>query len=137
MLVSSLIERKRRGEALTASEWRALLQSYQVDGVPDYQMTALLMAVFFQGLTAEELYTVTDTMLDSGASLSFEGWDTPRGDKHSTGGVGDKTSIVLEAGLDQVHSVFTLFVSGESNEVCHIINGPHEVVGYFHIDACA
>ena len=95
MLVASLIERKRRGEALTASEWRALLQSYQADDVPDYQMTALLMAVFFQGLTAEELYTVTDTMLDSGASLSFEGWDTPRGDKHSTGGVGDKTSIVL------------------------------------------
>ena len=95
MLVASLIERKRRGEALTAPEWRALLQSYQADGVPDYQMTALLMAVFFQGLTAEELYTVTDTMLDSGASLSFEGWDTPRGDKHSTGGVGDKTSIVL------------------------------------------
>jgi len=53
MVVASLIERKRRGEALTASEWRELLQSYGTDGVPDYQMAALLMAVFFQGLTAE------------------------------------------------------------------------------------
>ncbi len=95
MVVASLIERKRRGEALTASEWRELLQAYGADTVPDYQMAALLMAVFFQGLTAEELYTVTDTMLQSGASLSFDGWDTPRVDKHSTGGVGDKTSIVL------------------------------------------
>jgi pyrimidine-nucleoside phosphorylase len=95
MVVASLIERKRRGEALTASEWRELLQSYGTDGVPDYQMAALLMAVFFQGLTAEELYTVTDTMLQSGASLSFDDWETPRVGKHSTGGVGDKTSIVL------------------------------------------
>jgi pyrimidine-nucleoside phosphorylase len=58
-------------------------------------MAALLMAVFFQGLTAEELYTVTETMLHSSAGLSFDGWDTPRVGKHSTGGVGDKTSIVL------------------------------------------
>ena len=95
MVVASIIERKRRGEALTASEWRELLQAYGADGVPDYQMAALLMAVFFQGLTAEELHTVTDTMLRSGASLSFEGWGTPRVGKHSTGGVGDKTSIIL------------------------------------------
>ncbi len=95
MVVASLIERKRGGEALTAPEWRELLQAYGTDAVPDYQMAALLMAVFFQGLTAEELYTVTDTMLHSGASLDFDGWDTPRVDKHSTGGVGDKTSIVL------------------------------------------
>lgn len=95
MVVGSLIERKREGEALTAEEWRELLQAYGAGDVPDYQMAALLMAVFFKGLSAEELYTVTDTMLDSGACLSFDGWDTPRVDKHSTGGVGDKTSIVL------------------------------------------
>ena len=95
MVVASLIERKRRGESLTASEWRDLLQAYNADAVPDYQMAALLMAVFFRGLTAEELYAVTDTMVQSGASLSFDGWDTPRVGKHSTGGVGDKTSIVL------------------------------------------
>jgi pyrimidine-nucleoside phosphorylase len=95
MVVASLIERKRGGEALAVEEWRQLLQAYGADAVPDYQMAALLMAVFFQGLTAEELYTVTDTMLLSGASLNFDGWDTPRVDKHSTGGVGDKTSIIL------------------------------------------
>ncbi len=95
MVVASLIERKRSGEALTASEWRELLLAYGADAVPDYQMAALLMAVFFQGLTAEELYTVTETMLHSSARLSFDGWETPRVGKHSTGGVGDKTSIVL------------------------------------------
>jgi len=95
MVVASLIERKRGGEALTASEWRELLLAYGADAVPDYQMAALLMAVFFQGLTAEELYTVTETMLHSSAGLSFDGWETPRVGKHSTGGVGDKTSIVL------------------------------------------
>ena len=95
MVVASLIERKRGGEALTASEWRELLLAYGADTVPDYQMAALLMAVFFQGLTAEELYTVTETMLHSSAGLSFDGWETPRVGKHSTGGVGDKTSIVL------------------------------------------
>lgn len=95
MVVASLIERKRGGEALTASEWRELLLAYGADAVPDYQMAALLMAVFFQGLTAEELYTVTETMLHSSTGLSFDGWETPRVGKHSTGGVGDKTSIVL------------------------------------------
>jgi pyrimidine-nucleoside phosphorylase len=80
---------------LTTEEWQGLLEAYGADQVPDYQMAALLMAVFFEGLTDDELHTVTEAMLSSGSRLSFGDWPTPRVDKHSTGGVGDKTSLIL------------------------------------------
>src|SRR4029077_2137132 len=60
-----------------------------------YQIAALLMAVFMRGLDRQELAALTDAMLASGDRLSFDGWGTPRIDKHSTGGVGDKVSLVL------------------------------------------
>jgi pyrimidine-nucleoside phosphorylase len=63
--------------------------------VPDYQVAALLMAVVFRGLERAELAALTDAMLASGARLAFDGWAVPRIDKHSTGGVGDKVSLVL------------------------------------------
>jgi len=63
--------------------------------IPDYQIAALLMAVFMRGLDRQELAALTDAMLASGDRLSFDGWGTPRIDKHSTGGVGDKVSLVL------------------------------------------
>lgn len=95
MLVVPLIERKRDGGALTAGEWRELIEGYAVGRVPDYQMAALLMAVRFQGLEREELAALTDAMLASGGKLDFGSWSTPRIGKHSTGGVGDKVSLVL------------------------------------------
>ena len=95
MLVAPLIERKRDGSALTAEEWSALIAAYTEGRVADYQMAALLMAVVFRGLDRQELAALTDAMLASGQRLSFEGWPTPRVDKHSTGGVGDKVSLVL------------------------------------------
>ena len=95
MLVPRLIERKRDGLALTAEEWRALIAGYVAGQVPDYQMSALAMAVVWRGLEPGELAALTDAMLRSGASLEFEGWTTPRVDKHSIGGVGDKTSLLL------------------------------------------
>ncbi|HSE26713.1 MAG TPA: thymidine phosphorylase [Gemmatimonadales bacterium] len=95
MVIPSLIERKRDGGALTGGEWRALVEAYTADQVPDYQMAALLMAVVFRGLEAPELDALTDAMLASGEQLRFEGWPTPRVDKHATGGVGDKTSLIL------------------------------------------
>ena len=95
MLVVPLIERKRDGGALTPEEWSALIAAYSAGRVPDYQMAALLMAVFLRGLERRELAAVTDAMLASGERLSFRGWNTPRVDKHSTGGVGDKVSLVL------------------------------------------
>jgi pyrimidine-nucleoside phosphorylase len=95
MVVPRLIERKRDGHALDAAEWTELIRSYTAGDVPDYQMSALLMAVFFRGLEPRELSALTDAMLASGDRLHFDGWATPRVDKHSTGGVGDKTSLLL------------------------------------------
>ena len=95
MLVVSLIERKRDGGALTPEQWSALVAEYTAGRIPDYQMSALLMAVLLRGLERQELAALTDAMLASGQRLSFDSWGTPRVDKHSTGGVGDKVSLVL------------------------------------------
>jgi pyrimidine-nucleoside phosphorylase len=95
MVVPRLIERKRDGHALEPGEWSELIRAYTAGQVPDYQMSALLMAVCFRGLEPAELAALTDAMLASGDRLRFDGWDTPRVDKHSTGGVGDKTSLLL------------------------------------------
>src|SRR5256885_8575491 len=95
MIVGPLIERKRDGAALSAEEWSALVAEYTADRIPDYQIAALLMAVFLRGLERQELAALTDAMLASGQRLSFDGWPTPRIDKHSTGGVGDKVPPLL------------------------------------------
>ncbi len=95
MIVPRLIERKRDGESLTASEWRALIHAYSAGDVPDYQLSALLMAVFFRGMTRSETDALTDAMLSSGARLDLSDMAAPRLDKHSTGGVGDKVSLIL------------------------------------------
>lgn len=90
-----LIERKRDGGTLTATEIRDLIGAYTADQVPDYQMSALLMAIFLRGLDADELAVWTDAMLHSGDVLDFSHLSAPKVDKHSTGGVGDKVSIPL------------------------------------------
>jgi pyrimidine-nucleoside phosphorylase len=95
MIVVPLIERKRDGGTLTPEEWSAIVAEYTADRIPDYQMAALLMASYLKGLERTELAALTDAMLASGQRLNFDGWATPRIDKHSTGGVGDKVSLVL------------------------------------------
>src|SRR5574341_355768 len=95
MFVVPLIERKRDGGALTPEQWSAVIAEYTAGRVPDYQMAALLMAVVLRGLERQELAALTDAMIASGQRLAFDGWPTPRIDKHSTGGVGDKVSLVL------------------------------------------
>jgi pyrimidine-nucleoside phosphorylase len=95
MLIPSLIQHKRDGGALPAAQWTALIEAYTAEKVPDYQMAALLMAVVWRGLTPEELAALTDAMLQSGDRLRFDGFEHPRADKHSTGGIGDKVSLLL------------------------------------------
>src|SRR6266567_1447394 len=95
MIVVPLIERKRDGGKLTPEEWSAIVAEYTAGRIPDYQMASLLMASYLRGLDRQELAALTDAMLASGDRLSFDGWSTPRIDKHSTGGVGDKVSLVL------------------------------------------
>ena len=95
LVVATLIERKRNGEPLSPAEWRELIAAYAADQVPDYQMSALLMAVYFRGLAPGELAALTDAMLESGDRLDLGRRTVPAVDKHSTGGVGDKTSLLL------------------------------------------
>jgi pyrimidine-nucleoside phosphorylase len=95
MLVRTLIARKRDGGRLAHGEWRQLMQAYAADDVPDYQMAALAMAIYFQGMDPDETSALTDAMLRSGRSLDLAHLTAPRLDKHSTGGVGDKVSLVL------------------------------------------
>ena len=95
MVVPRLIEHKRDGLALEPGQWRDLIGGYVAGDVPDYQMAAMAMAVCFRGLTPEELSELVDAMLTTGDRLDFTGWTTPRVDKHSIGGVGDKTSLLL------------------------------------------
>ena len=95
MFVPGLIERKRDGGVLGPAEWRDLLAAYADGRVPDYQMAALLMACFLRGLAREETAALLDGMLASGSRLDFAHLGRPVVDKHSTGGVGDKVSLVL------------------------------------------
>jgi pyrimidine-nucleoside phosphorylase len=95
MIVPRMIERKRDGHALEASELRELVMAYAEDRVPDYQLAALLMAIYFRGLDRAEMNALMNAMLDSGKRLDLSRLAVPRIDKHSTGGVGDKVSLVL------------------------------------------
>ncbi len=95
MIVPRLIERKRSGGSLTQDELRELVLAYARDEVPDYQMAAFLMAVYFRGLDAAETSTLMEAMLASGSRLDLSHLPVARIDKHSMGGVGDKTSLVL------------------------------------------
>ena len=95
MLALRLIERKRDGGHIEPGEWRALANAYAAGHVPDYQMASFLMACFLRGLDRGETHALTDAMLRSGDTLDLDYLNRPRIDKHSTGGVGDKVSIVL------------------------------------------
>ena len=95
MLAYRLIERKRDGGKLEPGEWRALIMAYASGHVPDYQMAAFLMACFLRGLDRAETAALTEAMLASGERMGLADFATPRVDKHSTGGVGDKVSLVL------------------------------------------
>ena len=92
---AELIQRKRDGEELAQDEIRELVLAYVRDEVPDYQMSAFLMAVYFRGLNAPETHALADAMVASGATVDLSPLGRRVVDKHSTGGVGDKTSIAL------------------------------------------
>lgn len=95
MLARRLIERKRDGGRVEPDEWRSLVLAYAAGQVPDYQMAAFLMAVYLTGLDRSETAALTAAMVASGAVLGRGPENRPRVDKHSTGGVGDKVSLVL------------------------------------------
>ena len=93
MIVKLLLDRKREGGELAPEEIRALIDAYTHGDVPDYQMAAFAMAVCCRGMTASETHALTDAMQHSGECLT---WPGPSADKHSTGGIGDKLSLVIQ-----------------------------------------
>ena len=84
MIPQWLIEKKRDGAFLSDQEIHAFIAGYNNGSIPDYQMAALAMAIFFQGMTAAETAALTDAMMRSGDQISFDGWSRPVADKHST-----------------------------------------------------
>ena len=90
-----VIKKKRDGQVLTDPEIREFIAGYVSGKIPDYQAAAFCMAVYFRGMTPEETASLTMAIRDSGDTLHFEGIRGLRVDKHSTGGVGDKTSLVV------------------------------------------
>lgn len=90
-----VIAKKRDGKELSASEIRGLIEGLQSGEVADYQATAFLMAVYFRGMTLDETVALTQAMLDSGERYDLGAIPGHKSDKHSTGGVGDKVSLIL------------------------------------------
>lgn len=95
MRMFDIIRKKRDGHELTEAEIQWFVREYVNGGVPDYQASALCMAIYFRGMTIEETKALTFAIRDSGEKLHFENIKGLRVDKHSTGGVGDKTSLVV------------------------------------------
>jgi pyrimidine-nucleoside phosphorylase len=95
MHVPHLIERKRDGSEIPPGEIAELVREFTAGGVPDYQMAAFAMAVFFRGMSSSETAALTAAMRDSGRVFRWPKGSPPKIDKHSTGGIGDKVSLVL------------------------------------------
>lgn len=113
MHIPTLISRKREGEELSSREIKQLIAGYTAGEVPDYQMSAFAMAVFFKGMTAAETAALTRAMMESGDCFSHRAGHPPVVDKHSTGGIGDKVSLVL-APLVACTGCWVPMVSGRS-----------------------
>ena len=111
MRTVDLILRKRGGEELSVEEIQILVNGYTTGEIPDYQMSAFLMATFFSGMTDRELSALTECMMNSGEVLTLSEIPGVKVDKHSTGGVGDKTSLIC-APIAAAAGVVVPMVSG-------------------------
>jgi len=113
MRTVDLILRKRGGEELSVEEIQFLIDGYTTGEIPDYQIAAFLMATYFSGMTDRELSSFTDVMIRSGEVLDLSDIPGVKVDKHSTGGVGDKTSLIC-APIAAAAGVVVPMISGRS-----------------------
>src|SRR6202142_660557 len=113
MRTVDLIQRKRDGAELAPEEIAFLRKGYTSGEIPDYQMSAFLMAVFFSGMTDREVSALSDGMMHSGAVLDLSDIPGIKVDKHSTGGVGDKTSLIV-APIAAAAGVIVSMMSGRA-----------------------
>jgi len=95
MRTIDIIVKKRNGEELNKQEIDFLIDGFVREEIPDYQMAAFLMSVYFQGMSFAETALLTRLMMDSGEKFDLSGIKAMKVDKHSTGGVGDKVSLIL------------------------------------------
>jgi pyrimidine-nucleoside phosphorylase len=109
--VVDIIQRKRDGSELSREEIAFVVSGYTRGEIPDYQAAAFAMAIFFRGMTAGETLALTESMRDSGDVLDLQDLPGPKVDKHSTGGVGDKTSLIL-APLAAACGAYVPMISG-------------------------
>lgn len=94
-LPAEVIKKKRNGFELSEEEIQFFIQGYTKNEIPDYQMSALAMAIYFKSMSQQETLFLTKAMIQSGIAVDFSYLSLPKVDKHSTGGVGDKTSLIL------------------------------------------
>ena len=113
MRTVDLIHRKRDGEELAPEEISELISEYTSGNVPDYQMSAFLMATYYSGMTDKEVEAMVHTMIGSGEKIDLSDIPGPKVDKHSTGGVGDKTSLI-SAPLAAAAGVKVPMISGRA-----------------------
>ena len=95
MRMYDIIEKKKHGISLSEAEIREMISLYTQEKIPDYQMSALMMAIYFKGMTPEETSVLTDAMATSGDTVNLDMFGDKSVDKHSTGGVGDKTTLIV------------------------------------------
>ncbi len=113
MRIVDLIQRKRDGEELGPQEIVSLVEGYLAGSIPDYQMSAFLMSVYFKGMSDREVSALTECMLHSGQTIDLSSVAGAKVDKHSTGGVGDKTSLIA-APLAAAAGVIVPMISGRA-----------------------